>query len=127
MNNLRVWIALLALACFAAGLTAGVFVAEARSEEPRRSGEPFEDYRAALVERFRLEPERERLFAELLRSYHKSIEDTRTRLLTDHRPELESELAEIGARYHAYIRDHVLPPDRRAEFEALSAEWRTIQ
>lgn len=127
MNSLRLWIALLAVACFAAGLTAGVFVAEARAEEPRRGGEPFEDYRLAMVERFQLDPERERLFAEVLRTYRQSIEDTRTRLLQEHRPELERELAEIGARYQTYIRDHVLPPDRRQEFDALSAGWRTIQ
>lgn len=127
MNSLRLWVALLALSAFAAGLAAGALVTEARAGEPPRGSEPFADYRLAMVERFGLEPERERLFGELLRNYQQSIDETRERLLAEHRPELERELAEIGARYQAYIRDHVMPPARRAEFDALSAEWRTIQ
>ncbi|MCY3001225.1 MAG: hypothetical protein NTV21_05420 [Planctomycetota bacterium] len=131
IDNPRLWIGALAVACFAAGLTAGAFLtesrAEARSEAARGAEVPFADYRRAMVERFQLEPERERLFAEVLRTYQQGIDDAGARLLREHRPELERELADLGARYQAYIRDHVLPPERRSEFDALSAEWRTLQ
>jgi len=127
MSGVRLWIGLLALCCFAAGLGAGVLVSESRAGEVPRGLEPMGDYRAAVVERFGLEPARERLFGEVLRNYQQSIDETRERLLAEHRPELERELAEIGARYQAYIRDHVIPPARRAEFDALSADGRTIQ
>ncbi len=127
MSGVRLWISLLALSCFAAGLAAGVLVSEARAGEALRGLEPMGDYRVAVVARFGLEPERERLFSELLRNYQQSIDETRERLLAEHRPELERELAAIGARYQAYIRDHVIPTARRAEFDALSAEGRTIQ
>lgn len=131
IDNLRIWVGALAVACFCAGLTAGAFLtearAEARNEASRAADVPFADYRRALVERFQLEPERERLFAEVLRTYRQGIDDAGARLLREHRPELERELADLGARYQAYIRDHVLPPERRSEFDALSAEWRTLQ
>ena len=69
MSGVRLWISLLALSCFAAGLAAGVLVSEARAGEAPRGLEPMGDYRTAVVARFGLEPERERLFSELLRNY----------------------------------------------------------
>jgi hypothetical protein len=125
MSSLRLWTILLALTCFAAGLCAGMLFAPA--SDAQRGGEPFEAYRAAFLARFRLSPERERLFGELLANYQQAIEDTRTRLLQNSRPEFEREVAEIGARYQAYIRDHVVPPAQREEFLSLASEWRTIQ
>lgn len=126
MNNVRLWIVLLGLTCFAAGLSTGLMMSP-DSGAALRSGEPFEEYRTAVARRFELDAERERLFAELLRNYSQAIEETRTRLLQRSRPELERELAEIGERYQALIRDYVVPPERRGEFDALSETWQAIQ
>ena len=57
MNNVRLWVVLLALTSFLAGLSSGLFVA-AREREPQRSQGPFDDYRTAFVERFQLDPRR---------------------------------------------------------------------
>ena len=126
MSNLRVWIALLALTCFAAGVSSGLFLAAER-REPARSDQPFGNYRAAFVERFGLDPTRAALFEDLLHEYHEELEAARTGLLARSRSELEPQLEQIGVRYAEAIRDHVLPPERRAEFDALKSEWRTIQ
>ena len=48
-------------------------------------------------------------------------------MLARSRAQLEPELMQIGLRYQEAIRDHVLPAERRAEFDALAAEWKTIQ
>jgi hypothetical protein len=126
MNNVRLWIVVLALTCFAAGVATGLFSANPRSE-PAPAGGPFEDYRAAFVERFELEGKRAELFAQLLREYHEELDTARANVLAKSRSELEPQLEQIGIRYQQAIRDHVLPSERRAEFEALQSEWRTIQ
>jgi hypothetical protein len=126
MNQVRLWVVLLCLTCFAAGLSAGTIAAGTGPAVQAPSG-PFDAYRTALVARFRLDPERERLFGELLRNYAQAIEAAEERLLQRSRPELERELAEIGALYQGYIRDFVVPPERRAEFVALSGQWQTIE
>jgi hypothetical protein len=43
MSGVRLWISLLALSCFAAGLAAGVLVSEARAGEAPRGLEPMGD------------------------------------------------------------------------------------
>ncbi|MCC7011326.1 MAG: hypothetical protein IT454_02090 [Planctomycetes bacterium] len=126
MNNLRLWIALLALTCFAAGVSAGLMLAP-DEPGPARGSQPFDAYREAFVGRFRLSAERQRWFDETLRNYAAAIEDSRARVLARSRPELERELSEIGAVYQGFIRDHVVPPEQRAEFDELCGEWQTIQ
>ena len=127
MSNIRLWIGLLALVCFLAGVTTGLSIPRETRGVVQRTGQPFDEYRLAFERRFPLDPEREQLFAELLRNYTREIEDARNALLRRSQPELESTLAEIGSRYRGYIRDHVLPPDRRAEFDALADRWQSIQ
>jgi len=136
VRSVRLWVGLLALVCFLGGISTGLFLADmgwagtdradAGANERRRTGEPFEEYRLAFVQRFQLDAQRERLFAELLRNYSKEIEDARTGLLRRSQPELETTLSDIGQRYRSFIRDHVLPPDQRGEFDALSEEWQEI-
>jgi hypothetical protein len=127
LQDARVWILLLALVCFAVGVTTGLFLARAGEHAPLSSGGPFEEYRSSFTQRFHLDGRRERLFAELLRNYAKDIEEARTRVLRPNQPELERELVEIGHRYRGLIRDHVLPPEQRAEYDSLEADWQTIQ
>jgi hypothetical protein len=127
LEDLRLWTCLLALACFAAGTSAGVLVARARAPEPLAPEAPFDAYRGAFLRRFPLDPRRERLFEQLLRNYEKEIEDARTELLRRSQPELERAMATIGVRYQGYVRDFVLPPERRGEFDALAGQWYTVQ
>lgn len=126
MHNVRLWVVLLALTSFLGGLTAGMTVARpARAAAPL--DEPFADYRLALKQQFELDPERDRLFGELLRNYQRDLDASRERVLAASRSQLEPELAELGLRYRGLIRDHVLPPDRRAEFDQLARQWNPIQ
>ncbi len=126
MENVRLWVLLLALTCFAAGLSAGMTLARP-SATPVRFDEPFAEYRRAFQQRFQLEPERERLFGELLRNYQRDFDASRERVLAASRSQLEPELAELGLRYRQLIRDHVLPPARRDEFDQLAREWVPIR
>jgi hypothetical protein len=126
MENVRLWVILLALTCFAAGLSAGLGLARP-APAPVRSDEPLAEYRRAFQQRFALEPERERLFGELLRNYQRDLDASRERVLDASRSQLEPELAELGLRYRQLIRDHVLPPARRDEFDQLSRQWVPIR
>jgi hypothetical protein len=126
VNDVRLWTCVLALVCFAVGVSTGLLIAgEPRTS--RRAGEPFDEYRAAFVRRFELDRDRERLFAELLRNYAREIEAARMRPLELEQPALDAQLVEIGERYRALIRDHVLPPSRREEFDVQAALWHRIQ
>lgn len=127
MNDLRFWACVLALVCFAVGVSTGLLIS-GREPRSRAAGrQPFDEYRVAFARRFELDAERERLLAELLRNYALDIEAARTRLLRLEQPELDRELVRIGERYRAWIRDDVLPPDRRAEFDVQASQWHRIQ
>lgn len=119
MNNLRFWIAVLALTCFGAGVGAGSFLSlktERNSAEPK----PFAEYRERFVRQFELSPERAQQLDLLLDNYARSIEDVEQQYLARSLSDMEQELEALGVRYHGYIRDSVLPRSRRAEFDALS-------
>ncbi len=126
MNGVRLWIGLLALVCFLAGISSGFVLAGAARETPR-SGEPFEEFRTQFAQRFELDAPRIRLFGDLLRNYQREIEDARTAMLRSRQTELDERLGQIAGAYRDHIRNHVLPPERRAEFDRLADEWQTIQ
>lgn len=126
MRSVRLWVLLLALTSFLCGLTAGMTVARpARVVTP--VDEPFRDYRLAFKRQFGLDAERDRLFGELLRNYQRDLDASHERVLAASRNQLEPELAELGLRYRGLIRDHVLPPHRRVEFDQLARQWTPIQ
>jgi len=125
MNNVRVWVVLLAITCFAGGLSAGMALARP-AVAPAPADEPFADYRRALRREFDLDAERDRLFAELLRNYQRDIEASQERVLAASRSQLAPELAELGLRYRQLIRDHVVPPARRIEFDQRVRQWEPI-
>lgn len=126
MHSVRLWVVLLALTSFLGGLTAGMTVARPAPAAPQID-EPFGDYRLAFRQQFELDPERDRLFGELLRNYQSDLDASRERVLAASRAQLEPELAQLGLRYRGLIRDHVLPPHRRAEFDQLTRQWNPIQ
>lgn len=111
---LRLWIAILAVTAFLAGLAGGVVLGLQVRPEPVESG-PFGDYERLLVERFELSPERERALRVVLEQYQRQVDG----LFTRNAEELEPELARLGVRFRSVVRDSVLPPDRREEFDRL--------
>ena len=125
MNNARLWISVLAAVAFLAGMASGLLVA-ARTRPQVRSDAPFEDYRREFVERFELEPDRARLFAELLRNYGRELEDIRQRALASSLSAMDEQLVATGLRYRDRIRNHVLRPDQRDEFDALAKNWNPV-
>jgi len=124
VTSLRLWILLLAVTCFAAGLGAGVMAGEARAARrapATRLGAPGADYLALLEESFQLSPERADLCAQLLQRYAEEVEEIRQRALSQSIASVEGELARVGLRYRDAIRDHVLPPAERQRFDELAA------
>jgi len=126
MTSLRLWILVLAGTCFAAGLGAGVLLAELRAGSPAPEaaapGERSEDYRRLFLQAFELAPERQALFAELMRRYDEDVQALRQRALAASLSEIEDALARLGLRYRDAIRNHVLPEDQRPRFDELLAQ-----
>lgn len=128
MTNLRLWIVLLAASAFGAGLGVGWFAssqAQVQAERARASG-PFEGFRREFVAVFGLSPERERLLRELLSHYEREIDDLERAQLESSRGELTGKLENLAVTYGGRIRNSVLPPDQRAEYDRLAAgmDWK---
>ena len=116
MNSLRLWIVLLAVLCFAAGGAAGTLFAAAFFRPAPEAG-PFTQYERDLTEQFRLSPERAALLHVLMEDYRRQIERIKSSHVADTLSAMEPELARLGRSYREQIRDKVLPPGRRAEFD----------
>jgi hypothetical protein len=120
VNNLRFWIGVLALTCFAAGGGAGVwFGARAFRSEPAPG--IFASYEEQLTRTFELSPERRRLLHSLLDAYRQDIDEIKDRRAAESMSAMEPELTERGRYYRSLIHDKVLPEARRAEFEHLAS------
>ncbi|MBC8451546.1 MAG: hypothetical protein H8D72_02435 [Planctomycetes bacterium] len=114
MNSLRAWILLLALVSALAGFAAGRASAPKTSVVP--SG-PFPGYAEQMQVAFDLAPERVRALRLLLERYDRDLEDLKIRNLG----ELQPELVRLGDTYRDWIRDKVLPEERRADFDRMVA------
>jgi len=119
VNDLRVWVVVLALTSFAAGAGVGVW-----STASRLAGEPphstFADYEQLLAQRFELSPERRKLLTQVLESYEQDIREIQDRRSAELMSSMEPELAERGRYYRSLIQDNVLPERQRAEFAQLA-------
>jgi hypothetical protein len=114
MNSLRAWILLLALVSALCGFAAG------RLSAPRPSlaqTGPFPGYAERMQVSFDLSPERMRLLRSLLTGYDRDLENLKVRNLGELRPEL----VRLGDTYRDWIRDKVLPEERRADFDRMVA------
>lgn len=120
MNSPRLWIVLLVLESALAGLAGGVLLARSMRGPEAPSG-PFADYETLLVEELDLGPERARLLHQLLLHYHQEIEDVKQTHQAAYVSAMEPDLVLLGRRYHGLVRDHVVPPDRRAVFDRRCA------
>lgn len=128
MQNLRLWILVLACSAFGAGLGVGWYSSgrvHARSERDQASG-PFDAFRREFVATFKPSPERARLLAELLAHYQREIDGLEQVQLERGRGELERELEKLALTYRERIRNSVLPVDQRAEYDRLAAglDWK---
>ncbi|MDF1799908.1 MAG: hypothetical protein P1V81_12080 [Planctomycetota bacterium] len=113
MASHKLWVLILALVSALAGFTGGQLVQPPEPPQPERA--LFAGYADRLAADFDLSPDRERALRLLLMGYERKLEELKTR----HLAELEPELVRLGDTYRDYIRDKVLPEDRRAEFDAL--------
>jgi len=119
VNNLRLWVVLLALVSFGAGAAAGIWGTAARLKPPAKTG-PFEDYRRMLLATFPLSSERSEHLETVLAAYAREIEGIQARRLADTMSLYGPELEERGRYYRSLIKDRVLPEDQRERFEQLA-------
>lgn len=132
MSNLRLWIVLLACTAFGAGLGVGWFAAGRSGHQSGSAlvngggARPFAGYQAEFERTFRISPERSRLLAELLACYQRDIQALEQAQLDKGRAELEGELARTALTYRRLIRDSVLSPEQRPEYDRLAdgVEWK---
>jgi hypothetical protein len=124
VNDLRLWIALLGLVCFGAGTAAGAMVTAANLRTPAASG-PFTAYERDLARTFDLSPERVASLHALLAGYERDMDRIQADRMAETLSAIEPELAARGRWYHEQIRDKVLPPGRREEFDgpAFISSW----
>lgn len=124
MKSLRLWIVLLALLSFAAGGAAGTLAAASYFRPAPEPG-PFTQYERDLTSTFQLSPERATLLHVLMDDYRRQIERIQSRHVADTLSAMEPELARIGRSYREQIRDKVLPPGKRPQFDdpSLVVSW----
>ncbi len=115
MNSERLWILVLALVCFLAGLAGGLLAAD--RIRPHAPTGPFAGYVASFADTFDLDEERTRDLRFLMDRYHRDIEDLKAR----HVQGMEDELIQLGDICRDRIKTYVLPVDRHDEYDLLAA------
>lgn len=126
MTNVRIWVVILTLTAFLAGLACGPFVSHWFVEPPRPTAEgPFAEYERLMTQTFQLPKERAEPLRAILEQYRRDIESIKDRHLADYSSAMEPELSELGRKYREQIRDRVLPEGKRAEFDRLARELPT--
>ncbi len=121
MTNLRLWVVILALVAFLAGVATGPWVSawvKPASQPP--TGGTFGAYERALVDRFQLAPERQAPLRAILDAYERDLERIKDRHMADYMSSMEPDLSKLGRAYREEIRDKVLPAEQRAEFNRLA-------
>ena len=115
MNRIQVWTILLALTCFGAGLAAGRILSVG---EPPEDG-VFSDFEAMFIERFDLQPERQRHLRTILHDYQLKVDRIEDRHRSEYNATLVRNLAVAGNQYNDILRNRVLPASKRSEFTQL--------
>jgi hypothetical protein len=121
MNNLRLWIGVLALVAFGAGVATGLLTSVRLNPRQVRPG-PFADYQLLLQQTFDLSPARAQALSQVMGLYARDVESVRERYLAKAGSDMQKELERYGLQYRDQIRNHVLPPDQRERFDRLSEE-----
>ena len=111
MRSERLWMVVLALTSFCAGLAAGVLLGLRRAG-PAETG-PFVAYESRMKETFDLDEERMRHLRYILDRYQDTIEGLKERNIVA----LDHELVVEGEEHRELIRTWVVPEHRRQEFD----------
>ena len=119
MSSERLWVLILTLTSFCAGLAGGVVVSAGRI--PSEELGQFAQYEARMIETFGLDEARQRDLRYILQTYEEEIDKLMDRNVQD----LEPELMREGQRRHDLIREWVVPPHRRQEFDTWTLGFRT--
>lgn len=117
MSGARLWIVLSAIVSFLAGLAAGVLFARSGEKGPT-SG--WAAYAERFADDYDLAPERRSSLRILLDEYASEMANKRRAYESRILNQIEPDLRELGARYETYIRDFVLPPGQRAQYDLRS-------
>ena len=126
MNSPRLWILILALVSFLAGVAAGLVGGEYAHRDPvgeRATG----DFERRFSQEFDLDPEGRRLLGDLLASYHSEIGSIQlsheVRQAAEAHAQMEPRLREAGVRFRDDVRDMLLLTEaQRLEFDRLLAD-----
>ena len=114
--QLRLWILGLSITAFLAGLAAGMLFG-LQVPRPGQERRAFADYETLLVRDFELDGLRRQALRGVLDRYERDVEDVKSRFLE----QSEHELADLGLTYRRWIRDRVLFPHQRDDFDRLVA------
>ncbi len=114
MTSIRVWIVLLALTSFFAGMAGGILLAKPRGD--LESG-AFAAYESRLTRSFGLDEARTRWLRLALEEYDSELEALKSRGVAS----LEDELVQAGRRCHDRIRLYVIPEARQKEFDRFAS------
>ena len=121
MKGPRAWITVLAGTSFLAGLAAGLLLSALKAEEPGPVGD-FGGYRRRLVQQFELGPERAEILGVVLVNYEQDLARVRDQQTARSMESMEPELLELGNRYWSLIRERVIPPNSRSEFDSYAEQ-----
>ncbi len=83
---------------------------------------PYEPLVQRFTEEFQLEPARTRALRKILSYCYEEEQVTRDHYVSALNTRLGQELDGVAAKYRAYIRDKVLPPDQRERFDRMLTE-----
>jgi hypothetical protein len=118
VKSARLWIIALACMSFLAGTAAGVLGVRTGAGDLDRGR--FAAYGDWVIDEFDLSRERAGHLRVILREFDSKISKVERSHRAEYYAGLESELRPIGIEYNRYVRDKVLPPEQRAEFDALA-------
>lgn len=109
MRSERMWVMVLALTTFFAGLAAGVLL----SFRGDRVERPLGAYEQRMTEAFDLDEERVRNLRWILRDYQEKIDALKESNIAA----LDGELVKIGRNHRELIRNKVVPEHHRQQFD----------
>ncbi len=110
MKSVRMWVGVLALTSFLAGVAGGMLFTLKRY--PRHAPGPFAAYRTRLVEEYELSSFDDDRLGQILAAYTEEIERLKARQLQA----FDAELVRAGRECSVRIADYVIPEDRKDEF-----------
>jgi hypothetical protein len=122
VSSTRLWVLILTAVAFLAGTGMGLVMAE-RAQRQAQVRSTSGEFERAFVQRFQLDPERQRLLAGLLDHYNRETQAIQSRYAAEYHMKMEPELRAAGLEYRALLRDQLLPEEQRPKFDSLMASY----